>query len=444
MASVLLCKSTLQKCVLGAIMLVTEVAVLTYEICDNRFLGKRIFLARKLSGMTLRELSRITGLSHSYISRIEKGAVRPGIKSLRPIMDALDLPVYSDGEIAQEFQALYQTLYTKVLFVDYTGARALYAKLKSRKSRYANSGCFVDYYLVMLMTSLHTNAPKDEIEDFYRAAQLLYDVMTPRQQELFNVEKALYLSRIKSKQEAFEHLLKCLPRVEDPHLRGIAYYSLGCYISGDHTRFTEASEYLRKAQEIFEEHANFQRSNRAKAVRQQTFIHMHRFELFEESYQETLAYAKQYGILDLYYFTKMNLARYYIVVEDYNAVIETLDSFTGQETWYYVMKLYAYYILNRYDEGREVLAQYDRENPITWRPIEEQFIAVLEYLITKGRDDYALKRMKELVDNALKRHDFLVISMTVSLYGSMLKDLRRYREAFEYGKKWLDVLKTVR
>ncbi len=417
---------------------------MAYEMNGKHLLGKRIFLERKLLNMTLRELSHATGLSHSYISRIEKGSVQAEEKSLRPILDALSLPIYSDVEMEVEFRELYRTLYHKVLYVDYTGARKLYARMRARKTQYVNSPCFIEYYLVMLMTSLHTGAPLNEAKEYYQAAELLYDAMNKGQKDLFDVETSIYLSKTANKREAFQHLQNCLPRIEDDHLRGIGYYNMGCYISDDYTSFTESVEYLQKAQELFEEHANFQRSNRAKAVRQYNYIHMHRFELFRESYRETLAYAKQYGILDLYYFTKMNLARYYMVVEDYKAVIETLDSFTFQTAFYYVMKLYAYYVLDCLEEGKKLLRQYDKTHPESWTPLEEKFIAAMEYLMTKGRDDYALDRMKELTDEAFERHNFLMISMCVSLYSEMLKERRKYREAFRYAKKWLNVLKSVR
>lgn len=46
---------------------------------------------RKQKGFSLRELARLSGLSHSFISDIENGRCNPSIESLHKIADALNV-----------------------------------------------------------------------------------------------------------------------------------------------------------------------------------------------------------------------------------------------------------------------------------------------------------------------------------------------------------------
>ena len=60
-------------------------AALTTPSSHSRGVGNTIRDIRKQRGMTLRDLSRATGLSASYISSVERGSAAPSIASLQKI-----------------------------------------------------------------------------------------------------------------------------------------------------------------------------------------------------------------------------------------------------------------------------------------------------------------------------------------------------------------------
>lgn len=55
------------------------------------YFGQLIHDARKKEGMTQTELAQKSGLDKSYISRIEKGLIEPGIGTFNRIIEALGL-----------------------------------------------------------------------------------------------------------------------------------------------------------------------------------------------------------------------------------------------------------------------------------------------------------------------------------------------------------------
>lgn len=67
--------------------------------------GTRIRSLRKLKGMTLMQLSHKTGLSHGYLSQIERGISQPSISSLVDIAQTLGVTMqwlFSDAKGNQE------------------------------------------------------------------------------------------------------------------------------------------------------------------------------------------------------------------------------------------------------------------------------------------------------------------------------------------------------
>jgi quercetin dioxygenase-like cupin family protein/DNA-binding XRE family transcriptional regulator len=61
----------------------------TQEMTDAERLGRSIRLARRGRGMTLVELAALAGLSHPFISQVERGVARPSMLSLERISRAL-------------------------------------------------------------------------------------------------------------------------------------------------------------------------------------------------------------------------------------------------------------------------------------------------------------------------------------------------------------------
>lgn len=57
--------------------------------------GARVRALRHERGLTLKELGRLAGLSHPFLSQLERGLARPSIGSVERIALALDVPVSS-------------------------------------------------------------------------------------------------------------------------------------------------------------------------------------------------------------------------------------------------------------------------------------------------------------------------------------------------------------
>ena len=58
-------------------------------------LGARVRELRRVRGLTLKALGREAGLSHPFLSQLERGLARPSVASVERIAQALEVPVSS-------------------------------------------------------------------------------------------------------------------------------------------------------------------------------------------------------------------------------------------------------------------------------------------------------------------------------------------------------------
>lgn len=56
-------------------------------------LGARVRTLRRERGLTLKGLGRLAGLSHPFLSQVERGLAKPSVSSVERIAAALDVPV---------------------------------------------------------------------------------------------------------------------------------------------------------------------------------------------------------------------------------------------------------------------------------------------------------------------------------------------------------------
>ncbi len=65
----------------------------TYSNGRETDLGARVRSLRHERGLTLKALGRLAGLSHPFLSQVERGLARPSVASVERIAAALDVPV---------------------------------------------------------------------------------------------------------------------------------------------------------------------------------------------------------------------------------------------------------------------------------------------------------------------------------------------------------------
>ncbi len=410
---------------------------------DESLLGKRLYLARKQKSLTLRDLSSKTGLSHTQIHRIEKGATQTKTSAMKQLLEVLDVAFNRDPFHEEAFYKNFHELFYQVLYVNYESAKEIFNSLYQKRDIYENSRCFMDYHLIMLMVVVHTGYRKDLMEHFYQACEAMKDFYEPSKREWFEVMKTIYLKRQFKQKEALEHTERLLEIVRDDHFRGILNYSRGTILIMDYLHYFDAIEALEKAQKLFEDNLNFNRSNRAKAVKQRVYIYLFRFDEFRESFKESESYAKKNGVLDLYYFIHINKALYHIFDEDYEAALKILDTFEFPSPFYYMSKVFSCYKLKHDTEAKKTIEKFKSSGAPFVTTLEERFYKLMIHGLENGEDEVYLDMLKDFTDDALSERNFPKFKQGVSLLTKLLEKRRLYKEAYHYSNTLLSILETI-
>lgn len=409
----------------------------------DKMLGIRIYYERIKQGLTLRQLARKTGVSFSNINRIEKGLVNPKKESLDTILKVLKIH-YRNNVLAEKvMHHTLQDLYQKILYVDYDKAKILAGNILKQESNYLASPLFIDYLIVMLIYAQHTQDKKVSKTLFYKACEDLEPFMNEWQKEHFFMEKGLHLYFNDDRQGAYEHFTKDINKISDKQIVAMCYYVMGAIFTEDYRRYNEALYYLDLSKEIFEQYANYKRSNRAKAIKQTVYIYTHRFTQFIKLAEETFNYAKTYDVKDLYAYTQLNMARYHIIREEYAEAIDYLESVKFSDPSFMFLKVYSYFVSQRHMEALHLINDKFEQNKRQYSPIHQYSIEAIHNALLHNDSDVAINKMRQAVEEAFSQSNYLMIQLLVKQFVSMLEARRKYKEALSVSEKLYKVMRKI-
>lgn len=416
---------------------------MSYDIIDPIIIGRRIFLSRKLQGLSLRSLSRRSGVSHGYLNRLEKGQVRPSEATLLKVLDALDIKLLQHVKKNAYFDEQVEKFYNLVMYMQYEEATSIYHDIIQNHDYYRHSTRFVEYNLFVFIAIVDLRVDFDHLEEYYHLVTMMEDALNEKQKELLMIAKAIFLVIEKGLSNAWEFLYKRLDTLNDEHLKARAYYILGFTLTNDYEYYHKALEYFEGAKERFDRFMNYNRLNRCKAMEQIIYVFLHQFEDFERSYEETSHFAFTQNNKPLYNFVNVNKARYHIIQEDYTQALSILETFDVDIFQYHFYKILSYFRLGRNMEALREINRFKIKQGILVTDIDKKLIEVIEHGLLKGQDDHYLSLCKALLDLAHEERDFIAIQVGTILYTEALEARRHYKEAFHYSDKFLQVLYKI-
>ncbi len=407
-------------------------------------LGLFIRQCRKEEGLSLTELARRADISRGCLQRLEKEGVPLEKAALGRLKETLGIPFHDDYVLLSTFKEQFDSLYHNILYREYFEAESQYDHLLRNRERYVKSDCFVDFHLIMFIATYRLKRSQQQTEPFYQTAKILSPTMDEWQKGLFNVEEAIYLYRTSRGEKSMDQLKECLRTLDDPHHLANAHITIGTIFHNDYRHYQEAVDHLEKALELYERHANFHRACRTKLLLQIIRIHQHNPLEVQSLHEDVTTFASRVGALELYYFAQLNMARFHLLEKRPEKALEILSRFRLEIAWYYILKIYAYHLLGRTVLALQTIEEYKKRPVKTYKPVERMFFGIMEKFYVKETDDHTLERLKDITDICLEKGDYLMFVITMEIYTGALEETRKYKEAYIYAEKMLDVLRRSR
>ena len=275
--------------------------------------GRRIHLVRKLKNISLKDFSKMTGLSHTNIHQIENDEVHSKHETLSKLLETLETDFVFDSNLESMFDSIYQKIYALILYYDYAKAVERAQPLVKNESFFLNSTRFLEYHLIMLMVNVFTYYQRSKIDYYYNVCSIMDPFYGDERREWFNLMKAAYLQKKNKNDHALSFIKDAIPGIKNTNYIAMLHYFKGIVLLNDYTQYNAVLENMNLSQKLFEENSIFRRSNHVKAVKQKAYINLYRFDDFLLSFEQSLSYAKPKGDYELFYFVHLNKAIYHNV-----------------------------------------------------------------------------------------------------------------------------------
>jgi hypothetical protein len=243
-------------------------------------------LIRHEKAWTLSDVAHVSELSLNTLQKALKSDLTQATRL--KIESAMDFSFgLNSTQLLQDELEYYFSLF---IYGEYEAAYEKTTDLLERHIEYQNSSLYLDYWIHLYACAMHT---KDERIDAV-AIQKKVAALTPFNdrflQELYDVESITYAYLMSQ-----TSVMLALPKAhyetrQDGRLKALNLYMVGAYYSQRYTRINEGVKLLKNALTLFEEQANYVRSNQTRVVLQEAYLWAKDFEAYRTLYRQSMQY----------------------------------------------------------------------------------------------------------------------------------------------------------
>lgn len=411
----------------------------------NNLLIAKIRTQRVIQNYTLRDLAKVTGLSHGYINKIEQGVTTLSSTSLTAIKTALDFSWDINQSVTDDFTSTRNKLYKHLVYAEYSMAHEHANALYNDRDVYLNSPCFIDYYLIMIMYIQHAYRLLHLRDEYIDILTFLEPDFTTDQYELYALQMSMYYHYGRhDASKALGYLKQQQSLATKADLLAINYFVMGMVYGSHYKTFKQSTDYLDKAHTLFQEQNNFIRLMHVKTVKQTLLVYLQRSDEFLQLNRDTTNYAKIKGEPIMHKESLKTRAFYYMMQEQFEESLRVLNQFEDPHGGdYYFIKSYVLYRLSYHVEALHLIQSFKHVNPVDRHGLYALGLDVIEHGINKDKDEKFIILVKMFADKAIEQGNYGMIRVSHYFVSREFESLRRYKECFEYSHKLLRIIQTI-
>ncbi len=407
-----------------------------------KMLGIMVRYNRTKQGFSLRDLAKITNISHTLISNFEKGTVIPHSDTIKDIFSKLDLTFYDSPEISKKFIKYYNKIFHHLLFYEYREAAILIAEIEVDRNIYENSVEIINFAIIRCLYYTMTDIFASDKDQLIKEYGVVLDFFSPAQKQLYFFIKGLdFLSKelYKDSRENFEKALSMGDA--DLDLLINEHYVITLSKSG---KLVDAWRIATESIEKFELETNYVRAMRLRTRIAYDYIRIIKYEDAIAIYNKVLRYAEKFNVLDLVNRCNTYLGYISILQGDFKSGKKFLDKVLPPfaKIYYYLR----FDLVVRKNSEEEFLKLYNeyisyewvQKSPKTRRFFEMIFMRYNEKNMDKKK---YVKNAKELIELGFESDDLQLIEVASGMLSEFYKKERHYKDALEVNNRYLQHLK---
>jgi transcriptional regulator with XRE-family HTH domain len=402
------------------------------EIRNLKVLGMIVRVNRVKMGYSLRDLAKLTNISHSLISNFEQGKLVPHNETIRDIFRVLNIEYYDDPEIIIQFRELRDKVFYHILFYEYEQAELIIGQLKSAEDIYLNSPSSINYDLILGLYNAIINIHYVDFERQLKHYEVILDFFTDKQKQMYFFVRGLYYLNQENYRLAkidFQYALSIGDRFKDILIK--EYYIMALSKSN---RVIDAGMLARATIEEFELQANYVRAMRTRLIMAYDLYRLHKFEEALELYNQIIEFAKKYRTEELLDECYTRLSHLSIIKGEYEQAEEYFNkvSMKNNRISYYIK--FDLVFNKRNDE--DSLALYQEYINLDWVQHSPKTKRFFELILMRYDDKYMdtkkfEKNLVELIQIGYDHDDGELIDVASNMLATHYKKERKYKQAYE-------------
>ncbi len=413
-----------------------------FNLSENKEdFGYAVRILRTRRNESLRDLARKAGFSHAHVRKIETGSTAIGRDVFTRLSRVLDLDLTFDEEEKATFKDLEERLEYAFLYLDHDATERLYKQLQDPRDIHGHSLWMTDYMVVMLGCAYlgRTGSPEDA-DSLVGELTSVAALFPPEKKQKFHVYRGAHYYHWNHFDEAIEDYRQAIDLAVNRSHTALAHLLLArTYNETGH--LTESSHHIEKARDMFEKDQNVLRVSECDAVEISNMIKAGIRVGVEERLEKIVATAHRYGYTALESFLETAWALYHYFGKDYDKALERLDKAKDDTTrGHYFRAL----LLLKQKGPQAALSHIEslpRESDKTGRfDMYEKGISFMRVYAEKGLAE-SKKELEMFFETAWEQMAPVTADVAYSYYIRLLKEKRRYKEAYEATKKMITMTK---
>ena len=415
----------------------------TIEKHNLKVLGVIVRVNRVKMGYSLRDLAKLTNISHTLISNFEKGLLTPHKDTISDIFEILNLKFYDDPKISIKFNALYEKAFKYIIYHDYDEALIVIKEIEKDQDIYENSVEVINFAIIQCLYYAISNVYFEHFDRYLSQYEIVLDFFSPNQRQLYYFIKGLDYINIEQFSDAKIYFEKALS-LGDSKLDILIkdYYVIGLSKSN---KFVDSRKYALEAIKEFESQTNYVRAMRLRTRIAYDLFRTSKYKDSEKLYKQVLEYSIKYDIRVLENRCNCRLALLALVQGDRELVEEYINKVDP-----HFNKLYHYIKLDIATHKRneeEFIKLHNEYSSFSW--VEKSIKTKLFFECIYMRYDEKFmnkinyeKNLKELIVSGLKADDAEMLETASKMLTDFYKKERKYKQGFEVSQQLLHYLKN--
>jgi len=408
---------------------------------NRKDFGYAVRILRTRQRESLRGFARKAGFSHSYVRKIETGTTVIGRDIYTRLSGVLDIDLTYDEEERAVFKDLQERLEYAFLYLDHDVTEQLYARLQSARAIHGHSLWMSDYMLVMLGGGyLGRDGSPEDADSLIEELASVAPHFSAGKKQRFRVYRGAHHYHWNHFDAAADDFHRAIELAAHRAHTALAHLLLA-RIHNETGHLTESSHHLEKARAMFDRDQNVLRVSECETVEISNMIKAGIKVGVEERLEQTLSTARRYGYKMLERALENAWALYHYFGGDYDKALEHLEKARDETTRGHYFRA----LLLLKGKGAQAALSYieslPEESDDTGRfDMYKQGLAFMRVYADKGLIA-AEEELELFFEAAWEQKAPVTANVAYSYYVPLLKEKRRYKEAYEATKKMITMTK---